>query len=143
MSRIGRRIADSTPQAKPAKITLPYRFLRRAEIPFAPYTCLSRTITHTGTLKIFSVRPARNQRKQGGVACIPRAGACLRQNGETGDARRSHAAVHGCIFRSGVFLRQGLPEAEVDMDVISLVAIVLSVLLLGYLTLTLLFPEKF
>jgi K+-transporting ATPase KdpF subunit len=29
------------------------------------------------------------------------------------------------------------------MDIISLVALVLSVLLLGYLTLTLLFPEKF
>ncbi|MGD0521500.1 MAG: potassium-transporting ATPase subunit F [Terracidiphilus sp.] len=29
------------------------------------------------------------------------------------------------------------------IDVISLVALILSVLLLGYLTLTLLFPEKF
>jgi K+-transporting ATPase KdpF subunit len=39
-----------------------------------------------------------------------------------------------------------LPEVEVDpmhIDVITVIALILSVLLLGYLALTLLFPEKF
>jgi K+-transporting ATPase KdpF subunit len=51
---------------------------------------------------------------------------------------------HGSFLRPGVSLRQGVPEAEVDtMNAITIIALVLSVLLLGYLTLTLLFPEKF
>jgi K+-transporting ATPase KdpF subunit len=39
-----------------------------------------------------------------------------------------------------------VPEVEVipmQIDVITVIALILSVLLLGYLTLTLLFPEKF
>jgi K+-transporting ATPase KdpF subunit len=39
-----------------------------------------------------------------------------------------------------------MPEVEVapmHMDVITIIALILSVLLLAYLTLTLLFPEKF
>jgi K+-transporting ATPase KdpF subunit len=39
-----------------------------------------------------------------------------------------------------------MPEVEVanvHIDVITVIALVLSVLLLGYLALTLLFPEKF
>jgi K+-transporting ATPase KdpF subunit len=39
-----------------------------------------------------------------------------------------------------------VPEVEVDpmtLDIYTVIALVLSVLLLGYLTLTLLFPEKF
>jgi K+-transporting ATPase KdpF subunit len=39
-----------------------------------------------------------------------------------------------------------MPEAEVtqmQIDIVTVVALILSVLLLGYLTLTLLFPEKF
>jgi K+-transporting ATPase KdpF subunit len=39
-----------------------------------------------------------------------------------------------------------VPEIEVapmQYDVITVIALVLSILLLGYLTLTLLFPEKF
>jgi K+-transporting ATPase KdpF subunit len=39
-----------------------------------------------------------------------------------------------------------MPEVEVvamHIDVITVIALILSVLLLGYLTLTLLFPEKF
>ncbi|MGA3373366.1 MAG: K(+)-transporting ATPase subunit F [Terracidiphilus sp.] len=38
-----------------------------------------------------------------------------------------------------------MPEAEVAMqtDIITLVALILSVLLFGYLVLSLLFPEKF
>jgi K+-transporting ATPase KdpF subunit len=61
-------------------------------------------------------------------------------------ARFNHVAVHGSFLRPGVFLRQGLPEVEVipmHIDVITVIALTLSVLLLGYLTLTLLFPEKF
>jgi K+-transporting ATPase KdpF subunit len=36
-----------------------------------------------------------------------------------------------------------MPEAEVTMDLISAVALILSILLLAYLTMSLLFPEKF
>jgi K+-transporting ATPase KdpF subunit len=36
-----------------------------------------------------------------------------------------------------------MPEIEVAMDLISAVALTLSILLLGYLILSLLFPEKF
>jgi K+-transporting ATPase KdpF subunit len=39
-----------------------------------------------------------------------------------------------------------MPEVEVGAmhnDIITVIALILSVLLLGYLTLTLLFPEKF
>jgi K+-transporting ATPase KdpF subunit len=67
-------------------------------------------------------------------------------NCETCNARCIDAAVHGCFLRPGVSLRQGLPEAEVThmhFDVVTVVALILSILLLGYLTLTLLFPEKF
>ena len=62
------------------------------------------------------------------------------------NARFSDAAVHGSFLRLGVSLRQGLPEAEVTpmhIDVITVIALILSVLLMGYLALTLLFPEKF
>ena len=68
------------------------------------------------------------------------------RNCETRDARSSDVAVHGSFLRLGVSLRRGLPEVEVapmQMDLYTVVALVLSVLLLGYLTLTLLFPEKF
>jgi K+-transporting ATPase KdpF subunit len=60
-------------------------------------------------------------------------------------AGRSHAALHRCFLCLGVSLRQGMPEVEVamHMDWISASGLVLSVLLLAYLTLTLLFPEKF
>jgi K+-transporting ATPase KdpF subunit len=65
---------------------------------------------------------------------------------ESLDARFSHVAVHRSFLRPGVSLRQGLPEVEVtpmQIDVVTAVALVLSVLLLGYLTITLLFPERF
>jgi K+-transporting ATPase KdpF subunit len=60
-------------------------------------------------------------------------------------AGRSHVAVHRSFLRRGVSLRQGVPEVEVAVHIewISAIALVLSVLLLAYLTLTLLFPEKF
>jgi K+-transporting ATPase KdpF subunit len=67
-------------------------------------------------------------------------------NRETCYARSSDVAVHRSLLRPGVPLRQGLPEVEVTpmhIDIITVVALILSVLLLGYLTLTLLFPEKF
>jgi len=67
-------------------------------------------------------------------------------NCETCDARCIDAAIHGSFLRPGVSLRQGLPEAEVthmQFDIVTVVALILSILLLGYLTLTLLFPEKF
>jgi hypothetical protein len=64
---------------------------------------------------------------------------------ETCNARFDDAAVHDSFLRPGVSLRQGVSEAEVTMqiDYITVTALVSSVLLLGYLTLTLLFPEKF
>jgi K+-transporting ATPase KdpF subunit len=64
-------------------------------------------------------------------------------------AGRFHVAVYGHLLCRGVSLRHGLPEAEVEkmhdpaIDTITAVALVLSILLLGYLTLTMLFPEKF
>jgi K+-transporting ATPase KdpF subunit len=67
-------------------------------------------------------------------------------NCEKNDARFSHAFIHGCVLRPCVSIRQGLPEAEVTpmhFDVITAIALILSVLLLGYLAITLLFPEKF
>jgi K+-transporting ATPase KdpF subunit len=36
-----------------------------------------------------------------------------------------------------------MPEIEVAMDLVAIVALILSILLLGYLTVSLLFPEKF
>ena len=73
---------------------------------------------------------------------------CLEPSGTArkNDARLNHAHLHSCLLRLGVSLRQGMPEAEVatmHIDVITVIALVLSVLLLGYLALTLLFPEKF
>ena len=50
------------------------------------------------------------------------------------------------FFGRGVSLRQGLPEVEVAHAILTSSPrspLILSVLLLGYLTLTLLFPEKF
>jgi K+-transporting ATPase KdpF subunit len=65
---------------------------------------------------------------------------------EACNARSYDVVVYGYFLRPGVSLRQGLPEVEVTamhVDVITVVALILSVLLLAYLTLTLLFPEKF
>jgi len=73
------------------------------------------------------------------------AGEPDRWSGEP-DARPNHGFIHDRLFRPGVSLRQGMPEVEVipmQVDVITVIALILSVLLLGYLTLTLLFPEKF
>jgi K+-transporting ATPase KdpF subunit len=71
----------------------------------------------------------------------------LRLNRGTSDATRcGDVAVHRCFLRRGVSLRQGMPEVEVtpmQIDLVTLIALILSVFLLGYLTLTLLFPEKF
>ena len=67
-------------------------------------------------------------------------------NCETDHARFNDAHIHGNLLRPCVSLRQGLPEVEVafmHIDVITVIALILSVLLLGYLALTLLFPEKF
>jgi K+-transporting ATPase KdpF subunit len=67
-------------------------------------------------------------------------------NGETCNARSDDAFVHDRFLCPGVSLRQGLPEVEVALmhiDVITVIALILSILLLGYLALTLLFPEKF
>ena len=55
--------------------------------------------------------------------------------------------LDGCLYRgllrAGFQLRAGLSEVEVAMSFVTIVVLVLSVLLLGYLTATLLFPEKF
>jgi K+-transporting ATPase KdpF subunit len=68
-------------------------------------------------------------------------GICLER--ETSDARRDDVAFHRHLLRGSLSLRQGLPEIEVAMDLITAVALVLSILLLGYLTVSLLYPEKF
>jgi K+-transporting ATPase KdpF subunit len=66
---------------------------------------------------------------------------------EPGDgyARCSDARIHRSFFRRGVSLRHRLPKVEVAMNIdwISATALVLSVLLLGYLAYSLLYPEKF
>ena len=62
---------------------------------------------------------------------------------ETHDARFIDAFLHSGFLRPGVSLRQGMPEVEVTMDIITVVALIVSVLLLGYLTFSLLYPEKF
>jgi K+-transporting ATPase KdpF subunit len=62
------------------------------------------------------------------------------------NARFDDAFVYGNFLRPGVSLRQSMQEVEVapmHFDVITAIALILSVLLLGYLVLTLLFPEKF
>jgi K+-transporting ATPase KdpF subunit len=62
-------------------------------------------------------------------------------------ARFNDVALHRSFLRPGVSLRQGLPEVEVapqmQIDFITAVALILSVFLLAYLTVTLLYPEKF
>ena len=60
-------------------------------------------------------------------------------------AGSTHVVLHVSLFRRGVSLRQGVPEVEVAMqiDIVTAIALLISVLLLGYLTATLLFPEKF
>jgi hypothetical protein len=59
------------------------------------------------------------------------------------DARSRDVAVHRHFLRRGVSLRQSLPEVEVAMDLVTLIAIICSLLLLAYLTISLLYPEKF
>jgi K+-transporting ATPase KdpF subunit len=63
---------------------------------------------------------------------------------DTCNARCDHAILHGRFLRGWFPLRESLPEAEVkQMDLITAVALVLSILLLGYLVVSLLYPEKF
>jgi K+-transporting ATPase KdpF subunit len=66
-----------------------------------------------------------------------------RVHSEICDARFDNAFLHGGFLWRSVPLRQGLPEVEVAMDLITIVALTLSVLLLGYLAYSLLYPEKF
>jgi K+-transporting ATPase KdpF subunit len=68
------------------------------------------------------------------------------RNWETLHAGCTDVAVHRSFLRRGVSLRQGLPEVEValmHMDWISATGLILSILLMVYLTVALLFPEKF
>jgi K+-transporting ATPase KdpF subunit len=54
------------------------------------------------------------------------------------------ARLHHHLLRARLCLRSGLPQAEVvPMTLVTIVVLVLAVLLLGYLTATLLYPEKF
>jgi K+-transporting ATPase KdpF subunit len=62
---------------------------------------------------------------------------------EVSNARSHDVDFHGGFLRRGVSLRQSLPEVEVAMDLITAIALVFSVLLLVYLTISLLYPEKF
>jgi K+-transporting ATPase KdpF subunit len=69
--------------------------------------------------------------------------AAFRPDCETCDARFNDAFLHSGFLRPGVPLRQGLSEIEVAMDIVTVVALIVSILLLGYLTFSLLYPEKF
>ena len=62
---------------------------------------------------------------------------------ETCHARFVDVGFHSGFLRFGVSLRQSLPEIEVAMDLITAVALIASILLLGYLVVSLLYPEKF
>ena len=66
---------------------------------------------------------------------------------ENCDATRcADARVHAIFLWSGVPVRPGLPEVEVtgmQMDAITGCGLAISILLMVYLTVTLLFPEKF
>ena len=67
-------------------------------------------------------------------------------NGGCHNARSYDDFLHGCLFRPGVSLRQGLPEVEVaamHIDLITAAVLILSILLFGYPAVALLFPEKF
>ncbi len=59
------------------------------------------------------------------------------------NARSRDAVLHRGFLRGGVSLRKSMSEIEVAMDLISAVALTLSIFLLAYLTVSLLFPEKF
>ena len=84
-----------------------------------------------------STAPDRNP------ACACRDETAEHLKWESCDARFDDVVFHRCFFRPGVSLRQGVPEVEVAMDLITAVALILSILLLGYLTVSLLYPEKF
>jgi K+-transporting ATPase KdpF subunit len=66
-----------------------------------------------------------------------------RMDSEICDAGFDNAFLHSGFLWRCVSLRQGLSEVEVAMDLITVVALALSVLLLGYLAYSLLYPEKF
>jgi K+-transporting ATPase KdpF subunit len=63
----------------------------------------------------------------------------LREN----DAGSHHAVLHRYILCRGLLVREGLPEAEVAMSFVTALALLCSVLLLIYLVVSLLYPEKF
>lgn len=59
------------------------------------------------------------------------------------DARSYDAGFHRAFLCRGISLRQSLPKTEVAMDSMTLIALAVSLLLLIYLTASLLYPEKF
>jgi hypothetical protein len=61
---------------------------------------------------------------------------------ETHDARSGDVVLYGSFFRRGFSLCKSLPEVEVDMDLFTAIALILSIILLAHLILSLLFPEK-
>ena len=69
--------------------------------------------------------------------------ACPGMNRGSCDARSDNVIFHRGFLRRGVSLRQSLPEVEVAMDLMTVIAVALSILLLVYLTASLLYPEKF
>jgi K+-transporting ATPase KdpF subunit len=70
------------------------------------------------------------------------AAASLCADCEIHDARSDNALLHGTFLRLGFSLRKSLPEIEVDMDLFTVIALILSILLLAHLIFSLLFPEK-
>ena len=61
---------------------------------------------------------------------------------EIHDARSDNAFLHSSFLRRGFSLRKSLPEIEVDMDLFTAIALILSIIVLAHLILSLLFPEK-
>ena len=63
---------------------------------------------------------------------------------EETDAGSHHAVLHRHFLCRGLSVREGLPKAEVSrMSLVTALALLCSVLLLIYLAVSLLYPEKF
>jgi hypothetical protein len=76
------------------------------------------------------------------MQALPLAAGSFSSDWEISDARPGNALLHGSFLWRGFSLCKSLPEAEVDMDLFTAIALILSILVLAHLVLSLLFPEK-
>jgi hypothetical protein len=74
--------------------------------------------------------------------CLHSAADSFSADCEIHDARSDDVVLHGSFLRRGFSLCKSLPEVEVDMDLFTAIALILSIILLAHLILSLLFPEK-